>query len=160
MPTFFFNLCSPDSVDRDEEGVEFADIEAAYLEAFQTASEMWVEAIRRRRDPSHQRFEITDRCGRLLMTVPFTEVIERRMAPRQQTLAQSESRRPRAIQPEAGAQRPAPRRPQPDFRILLEQAQRARDLGTNVIDQIRTARQQIEESRALLRQVGEVSYRN
>ena len=28
MPTFFFNLCSPDSVDRDEEGVEFPDIEA------------------------------------------------------------------------------------------------------------------------------------
>src|SRR5262245_60527641 len=84
MPLFFFNLCTPDGVERDEEGIELPDIETAYLEAFQTAVEMWTEAIRHRRDASQECFEITDASGQVLMTIPFIEVIEKRMVPRKE----------------------------------------------------------------------------
>jgi hypothetical protein len=76
IPRFFFNLCTNDGVERDDEGVELPDIETAYLEAFHTAAEMWIESIRHRRDPSHHRFDITDTHGSALLSVPFTEVIE------------------------------------------------------------------------------------
>jgi Domain of unknown function (DUF6894) len=57
-------------------GLEFPDLDAAYLEAFEAAREMWVEALREMRNPGRQQFEISDETGNTLLVVPFREVLE------------------------------------------------------------------------------------
>jgi hypothetical protein len=37
---------------------------------------MWIEALRQVRNPSHERFEIRDAAGTLLLVLPFSEVVE------------------------------------------------------------------------------------
>jgi hypothetical protein len=148
---FFFNLHTADGVDRDEEGVELPDIETAYLEAFHTASEMWIEAIRHRRDATHHRFEITDARGCVLMTVPFTEITERGAVAGRRPTARAEARDQRQPEP-----RVAPRAPQqipPQFEELTARAVHSRNLGLTVIEEIRVARRQLIESKALLAQL-------
>jgi len=153
IPLFFFNLCTADGVDRDDEGVDLPDIETAYLEAFHTATEMWIEAVRHRRDPSKHHFEITDARGQLLMTVPFNEVIAKRPVARPQSPARSETRDRQTAS--ALPRLPWPRQePLPDIHAIFEQALAARRLGATVIDQIAVARERLQESRALLEQLG------
>ena len=76
MPRFFFNFREAMRFEPDEEGLELPDLDAAYLEAFETAKEMWGEAIRGMRNPSRQQFEIGDADGNTLLIVPFREVME------------------------------------------------------------------------------------
>jgi hypothetical protein len=76
MPRYFFNFRDENGLDLDNEGLEFSDLHAAYLEAFEAAKEMWVEAIRDLRNPSAQRFEISDDRGETLLVVPPLEVLE------------------------------------------------------------------------------------
>jgi hypothetical protein len=57
-------------------GLELPDLDAAYLEAFEAAKEMWGEAIRDMRNPGRQQFEIADEKGNTLVIVPFREVLE------------------------------------------------------------------------------------
>jgi hypothetical protein len=150
IPRFFFNLCTNDGVERDEEGVELPDIETAYLEAFYTASEMWIESIRHRRDPSHHRFEITDTHGSALLSVPFTEVLGAGAAGRARSTAPAPVDRRRDRQP-------VPTRPtnlDSRFDLLHERTAHTRSLGATVMDQITIARQRLEESRELLAQLG------
>jgi hypothetical protein len=52
-------------------------VEAAYLEAFAGAQEMWTELLAERSDPTICSFEISDEAGECLMCVPFTEVLDR-----------------------------------------------------------------------------------
>jgi len=61
----------------DELGVELPDLDTAYLEAFQAAQEMWGELLAEKSDPLLRCFEITDVNGRLLLTLPFGEVLQR-----------------------------------------------------------------------------------
>ena len=75
MPQFFFNFRDEDGLDRDEEGLDLPDVDAAYLEAFEAAKEMWIEAIRDMRNPTRQSFEVADADGNTLVIVPFGEVI-------------------------------------------------------------------------------------
>jgi len=70
MPRFFFNFRDVKNFEPDEEGLELRDLDAAYLEAFETAKEMWGEAIRTMRNPSRQQFEISDADGNTLLVVP------------------------------------------------------------------------------------------
>jgi hypothetical protein len=151
IPQFFFNLCTPDGVDRDEEGVELPDIETAYLEAFHTAIEMWIEAVRHRRDPSQHWFEIADAAGQALLTLPFTEVIQKRMGTR--TQAPPEEPRDRDPAQQTRARRAAVQ-VHPRFEEMVQRAVHSRNLGATVVDQIRVAREQLNESRALLAQLG------
>jgi hypothetical protein len=76
MPRYFFNFRNEHGLDFDDEGLEFSDLHAAYLEAFEAAKEMWCEAIREMRNPSAQQFEISDERGTTLLVVPFLEVLE------------------------------------------------------------------------------------
>ncbi len=76
MPQYFFHLRDGNVLDRDEDGLEMPDLDAAYLEAFETAKEMWIEAIRDMRNPSRQQFEISNANGDTLLIVPFKEVME------------------------------------------------------------------------------------
>ena len=76
MPHYYFHLASPDDFSRDEIGSDFPDIESAYLGACQAALDMSVEMLRQRRDPSRQRFEISNDEGASLFDLPFSEVLQ------------------------------------------------------------------------------------
>ena len=45
IPRFYFDHSGPHGLDRDEVGLELPDLDTAYLEAFQAATEMWIEAL-------------------------------------------------------------------------------------------------------------------
>lgn len=81
MPWFFFHLRSPKGLERDDLGLEFPSLEAAYLEAFRTVPGMSAELAFQKLDPTPYTFEITETGGRLLMEVPFTEVLDRGRQP-------------------------------------------------------------------------------
>ena len=75
MPLFFFNFRDEDGLDLDHEGLDLPDVDAAYIEAFETAKEMWIEAIRDMRNPMRESFEVADADGNIVIVVPFGEVI-------------------------------------------------------------------------------------
>jgi hypothetical protein len=75
MPRYFFHLSAPDTYSRDEVGVEFSGVEAAYLGAHQAALDMGIEMLRQRVDPVPHSFEITDEAGEVLFDLPFSEVM-------------------------------------------------------------------------------------
>ncbi|GJE49964.1 hypothetical protein GOFOIKOB_3005 [Methylobacterium tardum] len=81
MPRFYFHLRGPNGLERDYTGLEFASIEAAYLEAYRTVPGLGADLAAQRMDPARYVFEITDPAGRLLMEVPFTEVLNRGCKP-------------------------------------------------------------------------------
>ena len=78
---FYFHLRTPEKQERDDIGLELAGIEAAYLEACRTVPEMSADLVRQEKNPVRYAFEITDRAGKLLMEVPFTEVLDRGRKP-------------------------------------------------------------------------------
>jgi len=75
MNRFFFHLCGPAGVSTDDEGVAFETLEDAYLDLWQAAVEMSVDALRQHRDVSRDRFELWDEHGRFLLDLPFSEVM-------------------------------------------------------------------------------------
>jgi hypothetical protein len=81
MPRFFFHFTSQGDVSRDEVGTEFPSLEAAYLDSCQSALEMSIDKLRVRDDPTNDSVEIADESGRLLMTIPFSEVLRPQQKP-------------------------------------------------------------------------------
>lgn len=81
MSRFYFGLRAAGTLSPDDEGLEFRNVEEAYLEAFRAAREMWPELLIKRSDPRDFAFEISDQHGTLVMVVPFTEVLEACAAP-------------------------------------------------------------------------------
>ncbi|MCJ2021769.1 hypothetical protein MKK84_30895 [Methylobacterium sp. E-065] len=81
MPWFYFHLRSPEGLNRDDIGLEFPSMEAAYLEACHTVPEMSADIVRKKANPARHAFEITDDSGALLIEVPFTEVLDGRYRP-------------------------------------------------------------------------------
>jgi len=77
MPWFYFHLRGPKGLEPDDTGLEFAGIEAAYLEAYATIPELSADLASEEKNPARYAFEITDPGGELLMDVPFTEVLDR-----------------------------------------------------------------------------------
>lgn len=78
---YFFHLRIDRELHVDDVGVELTDLDSAYLEAFQAAQDMWGELLADRCDPLERSFEIVDSDGRLLLIVPFREVLERARKP-------------------------------------------------------------------------------
>ena len=76
MAKFYFGLRIADTLSPDTEGVDFANADEAYLEAFRAARDMWHDLLVRRCDPRVFSFEITDGDGTVLMVVPFSEVLD------------------------------------------------------------------------------------
>lgn len=81
MPLFYFHLRTLEKLEPDDTGLEFSGIEAAYLEACRTVPEMSADLVRKNRNPARYAFEIADAVGRLVMEVPFTEVLDRGRKP-------------------------------------------------------------------------------
>lgn len=76
MPLFYFNFRDENELLPDANGIVFDSIEEAYLEAFQGAQQIWAEMLQKRKDPMRCAFEIADAAGRVLMVLPFSEVLE------------------------------------------------------------------------------------
>jgi hypothetical protein len=91
MPWFHFHLRTPTGLERDDTGLEFASVEAAYLEVWHTIPEISADLARTKADLGQYVFEITDASGRLLMEVPFAERLRSGQRPRRPKRA----RRPR-----------------------------------------------------------------
>ena len=60
VPLYFFHLRTAQGLNPDETGLELPDAEAAYLEAFKTAQDMWADLLRQREDPTRHSFEIAE----------------------------------------------------------------------------------------------------
>lgn len=63
-------------MERDEDGIEFVDVDAAYLDAFKAATDMWCEALREQRNPYYDYFQIRDQAGAVVLELPFAEILE------------------------------------------------------------------------------------
>lgn len=73
MAQFYFHLCGPGGVSRDELGLELPDANHAYLEAYRAVKDMAREVAARGEDPRTYGFHIVDDEGRLLFDLPFVE---------------------------------------------------------------------------------------
>jgi len=75
MPIFFFDFREGEKLSIDDVGIEFPDVETAYLEAFRAAQEIWFERLRQRQDPLICAFEIRDSARNLLLVLKFDEIL-------------------------------------------------------------------------------------
>jgi Domain of unknown function (DUF6894) len=79
MPRFFFDhRHGPDVLERDEEGIEFPSLEAAYEDATQAAVDIQTDACCEGGCATDDAFEIRDETGRMLLILPFTEALSRK----------------------------------------------------------------------------------
>ena len=76
MPHYYFHLTVGGNHYPDYLGVEFPTLELAYLDAFQSAREMWTELLKERKDPATHSFQIANEDGQVLLTLPFAEVLD------------------------------------------------------------------------------------
>jgi len=123
IPRYFFDHCDERGFDRDDDGLDLPDFETAYLEAHHAATDMWVEALKERRNPSRERFEIRDTQGNVLLVLPFSEIAE-----------------------------PAQEAPRPPvtFTVLQKHLDRTQSLQTEVSGQIAAAHLRLCETRETL----------
>ena len=127
MPRFFFDLASPGGVERDDLGVIFTGVEAAYVDACRAALEISVDMLRDRQDPGAHRFEVRDEAASLVMEIPFTEVLQ------------------------PGGPAAAPRRPHRLHRQIQATLGRSRRLRAEVSEELARARSALETAQATLR---------
>jgi len=78
MPRFFFHFTSHDEVGRDEIGTVFPSLEAAYLDAYEAVLGISFEKLRAQDDPTNDGVEIADEGGRILIHIPFSEILRPR----------------------------------------------------------------------------------
>ena len=76
MPRFYFNYREQNEYAVDDVGIEFDTLELAYLDAFNSAREMWPELMLLRVDPRTASFEILNEAGHLLAVISFGEALE------------------------------------------------------------------------------------
>jgi hypothetical protein len=76
MPRFFFHFTDQDG--RDDIGTVFPSLEAAYLDAYKAVAEISFEKFRAHDDPTNDGVEISDEGGRILMHIPFSEILRPR----------------------------------------------------------------------------------
>lgn len=72
---FYFHFDDGRETFPSDLGLEFADLEQAYLEVCAAIPAMARDLLIRRQDPLAASFAIADAGGRTLMTVPFTDVL-------------------------------------------------------------------------------------
>jgi uncharacterized protein DUF6894 len=79
MPRYYFHVRDGNRIERDPEGVELADLDAARKRAVDRAFAIWSKTPP---SPEHneQTFEITDEAGTTVLSVPFSEAFAERAA--------------------------------------------------------------------------------
>ena len=81
MPHFHCHLHGPAGCEHDEVGLEFADLDAVYLDVCRAIRDMSADFARSGHDPMPYAFEIVDAAGARLMDVPFREMLSKGDAP-------------------------------------------------------------------------------
>lgn len=76
MPRFFFDFYQSGQNIPDSEGIELADAEQAYAEAFKAGQEMWSQLLRQRHDPRRCFFRVRSAAGETLFIFPLQEVVD------------------------------------------------------------------------------------
>ncbi|MBV8745225.1 MAG: hypothetical protein JO134_09310 [Xanthobacteraceae bacterium] len=76
MPRFFFDLRHEGGLEPDEVGVDLPDVEAAYLEGYRAAIELWTESRREGYRATYRGFEIRDAHDRMVLELPFAEALD------------------------------------------------------------------------------------
>jgi hypothetical protein len=130
MPRFYFHLRDGQNSHRpDDMGVDFPDVEAAYLEAFQAAKDMAQEWLTKGQNPRAYAFEIMDVSGRLVLELPFSEVLDRQSGRHPAMLSRS-------------------------IRVAKEQGERMMRLTAEVTQQVRATQENLRHSQELLKSLG------
>jgi hypothetical protein len=80
MPLFFFDFTFDGVTDTDDLGVQYASLEAAYLDTCRAALDISFEKLQAHRNAHLDSVEILDGNRRFLMLVPFSEVLRPRTA--------------------------------------------------------------------------------
>ena len=75
MPTFYLHFIDGRETLFQDDGMEFDDLEQAYLAVCAAIPDMARERLIKRQDPLDAAYSIADHQGRILMTVPFTDVL-------------------------------------------------------------------------------------
>ena len=80
MPRYYRHTRQGDQLIRDNEGIKFADLDAARADALEGIRDILSEAIRRGNDlPLDDAIVITNKAGRELTTIPFIEALPPRL---------------------------------------------------------------------------------
>jgi hypothetical protein len=132
---YHFHLRIGRELSPDEIGLDMPDLETAYLEAFQAAQAMWSELLAERSDPMLRSFEIADSDGRVLLILPFREVLERASRP---TGRKPRGRRPNEVR---------------SAQVLLT---KTRALTDSLIEEIKAARNMIETAQRSMRRTSRI----
>lgn len=125
MQRYFFDFRQAGVRVPDTEGLEFRDVEEAYLEAFRAAQEMWSELLKERRDPRRCSFEVRNAAGEILFLFPFQEVVDCCTDRRAIALRRT-------------------------FEELTHTSNYAKRVGDEFVEEVRTLRRALQDSRALL----------
>jgi len=130
MPLFFFHLRGgPEGLDLDQDGLDLPNVEAAYLEAHQTALDMAQDWLRQRQNPRGYAFEIMNAAGEFLVELPFSEALDRQAGRRSANL-------PRAI------------------KTAMARGDRMKRLSAEVAEQVRLVQENLRRSQDLLNSLG------
>jgi len=77
MPCFFFHIrCSDQTLSLDEFGLDFPDVETAYVEAFRAAQDIKGVFTSRNQNPRDYAIEAVNARGELVISLPFSEIFE------------------------------------------------------------------------------------
>ncbi|MDP4023543.1 hypothetical protein Q8W71_12970 [Methylobacterium sp. NEAU 140] len=97
MPLYHFHLRTESGLDRDEDGLTFDDLDAAYLEAYATIPALAEEMLRTGRDPLACTFVISDAADRPALEVPFRERVRDGARPRKSPAQRASCQTERAV---------------------------------------------------------------
>lgn len=75
MPRYYFHIRTADAFIRDPDGSDLSDLDAARVEAGESARHLLAELLRNGQVLDGQVFEISDEAGTILERVPFRSVI-------------------------------------------------------------------------------------
>lgn len=78
LPLFHIHLRKPDGLEEDELGIEFPDLERAYLETYRAIPETVIDLMRQGVGSRGHAFVIADASGVILMEVPLDEPLRTR----------------------------------------------------------------------------------
>jgi len=130
MPRFYFHIRDAGQRrSRDELGLDFPDVETAYLEAFRAAEGIRAEFVARGQNPQDYAIEVTNAADELVFDLPFSEIFDRRAG---RYVLQSKI-----------------------VRAAREQGNRMVQLSAEVAEQVRLVRENLRRSQDLLNSLGQ-----
>jgi len=134
MRRFYFDLVTPNQRDRDELGILLPSLDEAYLEARRAAVEISRELLLNpcRGDLNSYRFELFDQDRRLVLELPFREILNPKEAAR--------------VRPMSGV-----------MQSLRRNMARSRELKADLAAEFQEARRSVSQALTLLSRDGPVA---